>query len=283
MASFTGLTDLITTLSTTGNSEFKIFTKMNYWVSSAATAQTMTAIYPNSLWCYDGIPGASGYPPPTAEICTRNTGGAIKQTNPSVGKEKYLLNFIGAGNIPGIMMLYDRLCHVAGLSGNTLTVQTINTPNLTRYSGSSAVGNIIFIEFYNTINITPNILVTYTNQNGVSRTTFVNIRSSARGTSHFIPLVSGDTGVRSVQSVQITSGGGIQGNFGVTIARPLAVSGNGVINTPTYRDLITGLPGIPKILDDACLSILYTPPLITTASGTQTQWYLHAGLTFVEK
>lgn len=289
MGSFTGLTDFINTVSTTGNVESVLYQKMNFWINTGTTGISLSATQTSSLWCWDGIPGAPGYPPTTAEICTRDTGGAIKQKNPDTGKELYLTNMTCFGTFVGTMMLYDRLCHVSGLSGNSTSVQTINTPALTRYSGTASRGNTIFIEVYETVSGN-SIDVTYTNQAGVgSRVTRLpNPRAAnqlyGRGMVFYVPLVSGDTGVRSVESIQVVSASTLQGNIGVTIARPLAVSGVGIGATPVDRDWILGLPGIPKIENNACLGMHFTPfNAQSVLDNISTVWYQYSFLTFVQR
>jgi len=289
MGSFTGLTDFINTVSTSGNVETVLYQKMNFWVNTGTTGISLSATLTTSLWCWDGIPGSPGYPPTTAEICTRDTAGAIKQENPTSGKELYLTNFTCFGTFIGVMSLYDRLCHVSGLSGNTTNVQTINTPALTRYSGNSSSGNSIYIEVYETMSGN-SFNITYTNQNGVGSrvTTVQNPRAVnqlyGRGMTIYVPLASGDTGVRSVESIQAVSASTLQGNFGITIARPIAVSGVGVGAVVNDRDWITGLPGIPKIENNACLSMLFTPfNAQPTVDNSSTLWYQYGFLSLVQR
>ena len=82
-----------------------------------------------------------------------------------------------------------------------------------------------------------------------------------------IPLAAGDSGIQSIQQIQLLLSTGTVGNFGITIAQPLAWIPVNVAGTMGWRDYTTGLPGIPVIDPDACLSLMFvaganTPPEI---------------------
>ena len=57
------------------------------------------------------------------------------------------------------------------------------------------------------------------------------------------------------------------GNFGVTIARPLAVGGVGAAGYAFSRDLIAGLPAVQEILAGACLAWAFLPASTTVPAG----------------
>jgi hypothetical protein len=80
-----------------------------------------------------------------------------------------------------------------------------------------------------------------------------------------IPLASGDSGIQSIQTVELDGLTGSAGNFGIIIAQPLAWIPVGIGGTMGWRDYTTGLPSIPVIDPDACLSLMFistgaTPP-----------------------
>jgi hypothetical protein len=68
----------------------------------------------------------------------------------------------------------------------------------------------------------------------------------------FLPLASGDTGIRSIQSVQYsatrTSGVG-----NVVLCRPLLTLPMTTIGVAAERDLLNQLPSLPRVYDGACL------------------------------
>ena len=269
MAAITDLSDLIN-LQTGGNSgspENIFFHKVPRVAGVAATAPI--AGRGCSLWTYDGMP-AGGAVPTSAAIPDRTTTGAIPFTAPGGSREKHL---IGASITPltaGVYLLYDRLLHIGGLSGTSTGSQTVQgspaSPALTRNTGG--VGNMAWYEIYTIIGTTGTTLtMTYTNQGGTgSRTSTINIgatgfREVTR--AQRIPLAAGDTGIQSIQSVQLTGTTGTVGNFGITIAQPLAWIPVGAAGTSGWRDYSTGLPGIPVINPDACLSLMFIPAATT--------------------
>lgn len=282
MAAITDLSDLINRMTggNDGTPETIFWYKVNRVSGVAAT--TPIAGRGASLWQYDGMP-AGGSVPTGAEIPTRTTLGAIPFTAPGGLREKWLLS---AGVVPtsgGTFLLYDRLFHTGGLSSAVTSAQTVQgfpaTPALTRNTGGE--GNIAFYEIYTQLGATSATLtMTYTNQAGTqNRTSTINIgNTNFREVTRMqrIPLAAGDTGIQSIQNVQLSASTTTAGNFGITIARPIAwisVSTAGVMG---WRDYTTGLPGFPAIASDACLALMYLP---ITASAPE----VYGGLSFVEK
>jgi len=117
--------------------------------------------------------------------------------------------------------------------------------------------------------------VSYTNQDGVAgRTTtsvlmstqFVNgtiLCSQNGGATYphagpFLPLQTGDTGVRSVQSVTI-GGVGDVGLFALVLVKPLATVTLRGIDAPTEIDFLTDMAAMPRIEDDGYLNLIALP------------------------
>ena len=269
MAAITDLSDLINRQSggNNGTPENIFFHKVPRVSGVAATAPI--AGRGCSLWQYDGMPGTGGTPS-SAAIPDRTTNGAIPFTAPGGSRDKHL---IGASIVPiiaGVFLLYDRLFHIGGLSGTSTSAQTVQgspaSPALTRNTGGA--GNIAFYEIYTQIGTTSTTLtMTYTNQAGTgSRTSTINI-----GATNFrevtrmqrIPLAAGDSGIQSIQTIQLTASTTTAGNFGITIAQPLAWIPVGSAGTMGWRDYTTGLPGIPVINTNACLSLMFIPQAAT--------------------
>jgi hypothetical protein len=207
---------------------------------------------------------AKGNVPTTGSIPDRTTQGAIPFTAPSGGRDKQLIGASITSLTAGIYLLYDRLFHEGGLSGTSTSAQTIQgstpSPALTRNTGGA--GNIAFYEIYTQIGTTSTTLtMTYTNQAGTgSRTSTINIgATNFREVSRMqrIPLAAGDSGIRAIEQIQLTATTGTAGNFGITIAQPLAWIPVSVAGTMGWRDYTTGLPGIPIIDPNACLSLMF--------------------------
>lgn len=261
MAQLTDLSDIINRLTggNSGSPQTFFFIKLPF-INGVSISNAATANRWQSLWLIDGAP-SGGDIPVSAETCTNTTIGGLKQLNPNSDQQQWMTNFnatISQNN--GIIMLYDRLVHSGGYVANTTSVQTVNTPTLTRYSGTSSVGNQILVEIYSNIGTTARILtITYTNQDGVSgKTTTVAIGSTTGNTQSaaWLPiLASGDTGVRSIESVQLNGSTTTAGNFGVSIIRPIIMS-DSMLNLGSNQYFVTGVPSIPEIKSGACLAFL---------------------------
>jgi hypothetical protein len=78
-----------------------------------------------------------------------------------------------------------------------------------------------------------------------------------------IPLAAGDSGIQAIEQIQLTATTGTAGNFGITIAQPLAWIPVGAAGTMGWRDYTTGLPGIPVIDPNACLALMFIPSAAT--------------------
>ena len=269
MAALTDLSDLINRQSggSNGNPNNLYFYKVPRVAGAAATAPIIGR--GASLWTYDGMP-ASGAVPTVGAIPALSTTGALPFTAPGGSRD---LHLIGASVTPltaGVYLLYDRLFHIGGLSGISTADQTVQgstpSPALTRNTGGA--GNMAWYEIYTIIGTTPSTLtMTYTDQDGNSgQTATINIggtgfREVTR--AQRIPLAAGDTGVRAIEKVKLTASTTTAGDFGITIAQPLAWIPVGSAGTAGWRDYTTGLPGIPVINPDACLALMFIPAVAT--------------------
>lgn len=282
MAALTDLSDLINrqTGGNSGTPENVFFHKVPRIAGAAATAPV--AGRGLSLWQYDGMP-AGGAVPTTAEIPTRATTGAIPFAAPGGSREKWLIGASVAPLISGVFLLYDRLFHIGGLSGTSTADQTVQgttpTPALTRNTGGA--GNMAWYEIYTAIGTTSTTLtMTYTDQSGnTGATSTINIGATnfnAATRAQRIPLAAGDSGIRAIEKVRLTASTGTAGNFGITIAQPLAWIPVGAAGVMGWRDYTTGLPGIPAIDPNACLALMVIPSAATAPE-------LFGSLAFVEK
>ena len=235
-----------------------------------------------SFWTYDGMP-AGGAVPTTGSIPDRTTQGAIPFTPATGGRDKHSIGASITSLSAGVYLLYDRLFHIGGLSGTSTAAQTVQgspaSPALTRNTGGA--GNIAFYEIYTQIGATTTTLtMTYTNQAGAgSRTSTISIGgTNFREVTRMqrIPLAAGDSGIQSVQQIQLSLSTGTVGNFGITIAQPLAWIPINSTGTMGWRDYTTGLPGIPVINPDACLALMFV-------AGTTTPPEIYGTLATVEK
>lgn len=216
-----------------------------------------------SLWGYAGTPsGVDVSTPPsgTPSNPTNSTDGALKQANPGGGRQKWLLGLDAVASQVGALLVYDRLLQMGGLSGTSTSAQTVGG-TLSRYT--SGDGNAIFAEIYTALGATATtITASYTNQAGTTGRTTVATTIGGTGWNEVgrlvaLPLQAGDTGVRAVATVTLAASTLTAGNFGVTIAHPLAWDAASQIATGFARDFITGLPALPEIVTNAALALAW--------------------------
>jgi len=264
MAELRDLSDLINrqTGGSSGSPETVFFFKTPRILGVAAP--TLIAGRLASLWTYDGIP-SSGATPTVGEIPNFSTVGAIPFTPPTGLQQKFLVSLGGSSLVAGTFLLYDRLFHVGGLNANITTDQIVQgltpTPAITR--NTSGVGNLVFYEIYSQIGTSQRTLTLfYTDQSGSRSESQIqiggtNFREQTR--AQLIPV----NGIRSIEKVALNAGTTTAGNFGLTIAKPIAWIPCGTAGILGWRDFTTGLPGMPS-LSGECLSLLFLPSSTTS-------------------
>ena len=273
MTALASLSDVVNRLSGGNNGTPQhIFSFLSGRIQGAApTAPVAGTMY--SLWRFDQSDGANGGVPSTAAACNKSTVGALPVSDPGGGRQQWLLGIEGVSGAAGAFVLYDRLLHNGGLSGTVTTAQTVGG-SLTRYNtNSTCIGNQIWVEVYTAIGSTATtITASYTNQDGTSGRTTKAAAIGGTGrlgqcTIIVLPLADGDTGVQAVASVTLAGTTSTAGSFGVTIARPLGVTGCMGAGYHFSRDFISGLPAVPEILSGACLTWAIVPNSTTVPSG----------------
>ncbi len=263
MGTITDLSDLVN-LQTNGSAQH-----LNFYVDNrigSAAAVCIIGQY-SSLWKYNKTNGANGGDPPVApgENPTKATIGSMRYNNAASGKQLWLLGIEAIASGPGTFILYDRLYHCRGLSGTSAVAQSVGG-SVTRNTGG--LGNEIWLEIYTLIGTTATTLTaSYTNQDGVTKTTLpivwggTNTREVDRVVR--LPLANGDTGVQGVISVTAVATTGTAGDFGITIARPLTRGYIEAAACACFRDLLSGVPAMLSITDDACLALLWHAAAVT--------------------
>ena len=244
-----------------------------------------------SLWLAAGTYGtgaASGSL--TGRACTSTTAGAaFPVTAQGAGLTQYLAQLAASGSVVGQLFLYDRIMDCSAASGTSTSAQTCTnfgytggTDYFTRNGHSVAgplgngVGNQIFIEFYSQTGATAsNVTVSYYNQAGASKTTTaVSLSGSATTVAGQVtgplPLAAGDTGVQGIVSVTLSASTGTAGNFGVTVAYPLAqialpIANVGQLNPADYASL--GLPPTPGVASGSTICPWFVVGCSTTSTG----------------
>lgn len=213
-----------------------------------------------SLFAAAGVP-AAGVDPATLNGATtsRSTVGALPFSNAAGGKVSRVaratgLLFAGATALTGRLLLYDRLWANGGRSGTDAALQAISQPALTRYA--SGAGVELLGEVYTSIGATTQtVTVSYTNQDGTAGRsgTMSTPGNATNGGQVFGPLTlqAGDTGVRSVQSMQLGATTGVAGSYGLTLARRLAAI---PVRDGQFDARFTEL--LQEVLNDACMWVV---------------------------
>ena len=166
-----------------------------------------------------------------------------------------------------------------GINMNVATSQVLTgTPSL-RYANGAGVRAYLSVNTA-TGATAHNLSISYTDQAGVAGKVLpvtVSCTASAipphithSGTAGnnygpFLPLASGDTGVRSVQSVQL-SAASLAGTASLVLARPLLTIPLTQASVASERDFLNQIPSLPEIKDGACLTWLYFAGSATAAN-----------------
>jgi hypothetical protein len=194
---------------------------------------------------------------------------------------KHLTNAAGftgvATGVPSVIMFVDVLMYYPGISINSATSQALtNSLSLPRYTDGAGV-RAFFVTQTASGATAHNISISYTNQSGTAGRTMpvtVSCTASAIAThiSHtgsaannygpFLPLAAGDTGIRSVQSIQFSAASG-SGTGALVLCRPLGNVAPVTLGVISERDFFNQLPSLPRIYDGACIA-----PLLFTGAAT---------------
>lgn len=186
-----------------------------------------------------------------------------------------------ATGVPAQLMLVDMQGYYPSINMNVATLQTLlGTPTL-RYANGAGVRAYLVTQ--TTTGATAhNLSMTYTNQAGTgSRTLPVTVSCTASAiTPHithsgtaannygpFLPMASGDSGIKSVQSVQLSAASGA-GTATLVLAKPLLTIPITTLSVASERDFVNQLPSLPQIKDGACLTWLYFSGAATAAASS---------------
>jgi hypothetical protein len=228
-------------------------------------------------WWIESAQG--GTAPTTAVACSSSTSGALGQADGGSGALYAVaadLDYQRVGSeaaSSAVWLLVDRLSHQGGLDGTVTSAQTTNLPTATLTRYTSGVGVWAALEIYTAIGTGgATASVSYTNQAGTAgRTSVLPFGVSGYSIADgavVVPLVSGDMGVKSVESVTLSGSTGSAGNFGVTLFRPLMAFPCGAPADPFRRHALNSGwgGGMPEIVDGACLQWMSTLGASNTTS-----------------
>lgn len=234
------------------------------------------------VW-YD-LTGASGSPkakqwfdaaPLTAQQIAHSTDGGVFHGKGVSPLRKHLrmlrIQMASATPLPMSVVLCDYLLYYPSIEdGNTELQEMDNTVTLPRYTDGAGVQMMAVTISSRTGGQSFN--VTYTNQDGVTGRVTPNVIQNAAaapgsittsataansGGHPFLPLQGNDTGVRSVEAVQML--GADTGFFALVLVKPIGSSMVRGIDAVYEKDFLLMANELPIIEDDAYLSLLAQP------------------------
>ena len=242
-------------------------------------SQATTAGYWFDLSLSPGNPGPkfwSDAAPLTAKVIAQSLDGGIWHGPNTSPKSQYLrmttaMSSSGTG-LPLPLILCDYLLYYPTIDSSTTDPQVMdNTVTIPRYTDGKGVQMIAVSIAGNTGG--QDFYVTYTNSDGVAGRISQTVRQNAItavGTivtsslstlgmsgNPFIGLQSGDTGVRSIES--ITMLGADVGIFGLILVKPLATTQIKEQTAPVEKDHLIEGSNVTEIKDDAFLGWLTCP------------------------
>jgi hypothetical protein len=187
-----------------------------------------------------------------------------------------------ATGVPAVLQLVDVQGYWPGINMNVNTAQTLLGTPAHRYTDGA--GCRLFLAARATTGATAhNLAVSYTNSGNVgSRTLPVTVACTASaivphivhsGTAAnnygpFLPMASGDVGVKSVQTVTLSAASGTASTAALVLARPLAQIPLSIAALMTEKDFWNQLPSAPQIKDGACLGFILGTGAAVAASTT---------------
>lgn len=217
--------------------------------------------------------GSAGFPvgsisglstAPNGAVMTKNTIGALLFVNPLSGNT-YLagIKWPHSGAYVGLTVTLVDFLWSWKIDKTVITPQTVNSVafplrDINGTTNGDGVFIAVFVPSSNMIG-SGDVNISYTNQDGVaSKSGSMFWKVTNPGGTRLMPIYldSGDTGVRSVQTLTLTSAYTGIGDFWLVAYRPIAIvaSNNSGTGEPV-DDAITF--GMPRIYDDSCLTFLY--------------------------
>jgi hypothetical protein len=264
--------------------------RYDFYKQTGAGAYTAGRCYDLSLLA--GFPIANTYAGTAlnAVVPDETTGWGIPHGGLVTPNIKHLLN-VGAGSavataVPGILQLVDVCMYYPGIATNTLARQTlVNGSSLTRYTTGAGLRSYVVLTAANGANAAAidngaGTGTEYVDQSGATSVHPGTLSLTASGivghvfhsgtavnnTSFFLPLASGDTGIRSYNFFKFTAASASAGTCALVIAKPLISIPIFQASAYSERNLLTHLPSLPVIQEGACLTWLYFAGAATAAS-----------------
>jgi cyclophilin family peptidyl-prolyl cis-trans isomerase len=223
---------------------------------------------PSPKYWFDAAPGV-------AKAITQSGDGGFYH-GPNVSPSKKFLRIINttataATALPMNVILMDYLLYYPSIDDGITDPQVMdNTVTLPRYADGKGVQMMAITVAARTGGA--QFFVTYTNQDGVTGRTSGTVTqntstaigtvttsgtATGNGANPFIPLQLGDSGVRKIESVTMLSPD--VGLMSIILVKPLAQTCFREITVPYEKDILIYNTDMPRIYDDAFLSMVALP------------------------
>lgn len=167
----------------------------------------------------------------------------------------------------GTLHLYGLLWACSGFNSTVTTAQSVVSFSGMPTRNPTGDGCEIWIGCSSATGATAsNVTVQYTNSANVSGRNTVStahITSMPANRMYQVPLQSGDTGVKSIQSITFSASTATAGNVWVLIMDRYASIASAVPNVSVVADAIAA--GLPTLYDESCM--LFVHQASTTSSG----------------
>ena len=280
---FSSFDDLINEMSTNGKTYRYDFTK------TSAVTHAIGRWYDQSL--ENGLPVAQPYTAGTNlafQALSDANGQGIYHGGNVTPDTKHIVNIGAFGNtatsVPSVMQLVDVLGYYPITTVTTTTAQTLNnTVTLPRYADGAGV-RAYLVARATMGAATPTIQISYTNQAGVAGKTIpvtvtgvsaavaghiVHSDPTANHYGTFLPLALGDSGIRSIQTITLSTSY-VSGSLALVLCRPLTSLPVTVLGVMSERNLLNQLPSLPRVYDGANLNFLLFTGAAYAAGGSLT-------------
>lgn len=233
--------------------------------------------------------------PLTAQTLSRSVDGGIQHGGNVSPSTKYLRRMmamaVAAAGVPQRLYLLDYLLFYPFVDMGTPDSQSMtNVQTIPRYPTGEGVqimgvlvaphglaGDTFAVTYTNSAGVPDRLtqLHTMTTAVAVNGTILTTQTAGAGRFGPFLSLQAGDTGVRSIESVQCTAGTDV-GLFSLVLVKPLAELTVRGIDAPTEKDFYLDAGGkCPAIVDDAYLNF------ISLVNGSLTGVPLNGDATFI--
>jgi hypothetical protein len=267
MAGFANVRELIEEAYTNGKNWYTVFRKV------PALASTLGVWFDASF--------APGSPRPNYKIGDELTAtlfngaygiyhGSPVTTDGFKFLHKFMVGCVSANVIPATFLLCDYLLFYPLIDMDNPDYQSFtNTVSLPRYTDGQGVkaylvatnpyvGGQQFRIRYTNQNGTPDCLSEWVTSNATGNiATLVNSGVGAALRGPFIQLAPGDTGLRSVQGIEMAAPNG--GLAALVLVRPIATLAATDVLCVSETDFFLDSPSLPKIYDGAYLNLLCYP------------------------